>query len=80
MAHLPDADEPLGEGFVEQQEKNLLSGEIGKLHQSHDAVALCVICAGRLNQAEFLALVDGRNTAVHMELVEYVLNVIAYRG
>ena len=32
------------------------------------------------DQAEFLALVDGRDSAVHMELVEYVLNVIAYRS
>ena len=32
------------------------------------------------DQAEFLALVDGREATVHMELVEYVLNVIAYRG
>ena len=32
------------------------------------------------DQAEFLALVDGRDSVVHMELVEYVLNVIAYRG
>ena len=35
---------------------------------------------GDSDQAEFLALVDGRDAAVHVELVEYVLNVIAYRG
>ena len=36
--------------------------------------------AGDSDQAEFLALADGREAAVHMELVENVLNVIAYRG
>lgn len=32
------------------------------------------------DQAEFSALIDGRDSAVHMKLVENVLNVIACRG
>ena len=50
------------------------------LHHLHDARALPVRGVEELDKAEFPALGDGRDATVHVELVENVLNVIAYRG